>query len=161
RLARREIDEVVAGVRARADALVEQARATGFSTGQAGAIRAEALAEIARVVEQTRGDDLAAPERAGERALVEDVPTGMLAVGARVVVPGFGMEGTVVALHGSHAEVEVRGKRLKAKARELRVVATPPAQTPAVRVNVSLQPREGLLSELNVIGCTVDEAIDR
>jgi len=30
-----------------------------------------------------------------------------------------------------------------------------------VRVNVHLQPRDGLLSELNVIGCTVDEALDR
>jgi DNA mismatch repair protein MutS2 len=30
-----------------------------------------------------------------------------------------------------------------------------------VRVNVDLQPREGLMSELNVIGCTVDEALDR
>jgi DNA mismatch repair protein MutS2 len=30
-----------------------------------------------------------------------------------------------------------------------------------VRVSVDLKPREGLLSELNVIGATVDEAIDR
>jgi DNA mismatch repair protein MutS2 len=30
-----------------------------------------------------------------------------------------------------------------------------------VRVHVDLQPREGLMSELNVIGCTVDEALDR
>jgi DNA mismatch repair protein MutS2 len=30
-----------------------------------------------------------------------------------------------------------------------------------VKVNVDLQPREGLLSEVNVIGCTVDEAISR
>jgi DNA mismatch repair protein MutS2 len=30
-----------------------------------------------------------------------------------------------------------------------------------VTVNVDLQPREGRLSELNVIGCTVDEALTR
>jgi DNA mismatch repair protein MutS2 len=30
-----------------------------------------------------------------------------------------------------------------------------------VRVNVDLQPREGTLSELNLIGSTVDEATDR
>jgi DNA mismatch repair protein MutS2 len=30
-----------------------------------------------------------------------------------------------------------------------------------VRVNVNLQPREGALSELNVIGCSVDEALTR
>ncbi len=32
---------------------------------------------------------------------------------------------------------------------------------PSVRVNIDLQPRTGSLSELNVIGCTVDEALDR
>jgi len=30
-----------------------------------------------------------------------------------------------------------------------------------VHVTVDLAPREGSLSELNVIGCTVDEALDR
>jgi DNA mismatch repair protein MutS2 len=30
-----------------------------------------------------------------------------------------------------------------------------------VRVNVELSPREGSLTELNVIGCTVDEALTR
>jgi DNA mismatch repair protein MutS2 len=30
-----------------------------------------------------------------------------------------------------------------------------------VRINMNLQPREGALSELNVIGCTVDEALSR
>jgi DNA mismatch repair protein MutS2 len=32
---------------------------------------------------------------------------------------------------------------------------------PAVRVTVDLQPRQGSLSDLNVIGCSVDEAISR
>jgi DNA mismatch repair protein MutS2 len=35
------------------------------------------------------------------------------------------------------------------------------AQPAKVRVNVELQPREGSLSELNVIGCNVDEALSR
>jgi DNA mismatch repair protein MutS2 len=30
-----------------------------------------------------------------------------------------------------------------------------------VRVTVDLKPREGMLSEINVIGCTVDEGVDR
>ena len=57
----------------------------------------------------------------------------------------------------------MRGKRLRAKVDDLRVVAGAPASAPAprVRVNVDLQPREGSLTELNVIGCTVDEAIAR
>jgi DNA mismatch repair protein MutS2 len=35
------------------------------------------------------------------------------------------------------------------------------AQPAKIRVNVELQPREGSLSELNVIGCNVDEALSR
>ena len=49
--------------------------------------------------------------------------------------------------------------------KELRVIGR--GQLPSlpakgkVRVNVDLKPREGMLSELKVIGMTVDEAIDR
>ena len=53
---------------------------------------------------------------------------------------------------------------MRAKVKDLFVVG-PPRQVSAgqakVRVNVNLRPREGLLSELNVIGLTVDEAVDR
>jgi DNA mismatch repair protein MutS2 len=38
--------------------------------------------------------------------------------------------------------------------------AVSPAQAP-VRVSVDLHPREGVSSELNVIGCTVEQAVDR
>ena len=44
--------------------------------------------------------------------------------------------------------------------RDLRVIDGAPRR-PQVNVNVDLQPREGLLSELNVIGSTVDEALAR
>ena len=58
----------------------------------------------------------------------------------------------------------MRGKRIQAKVKELRVISGPSKQQPAaakVRLNVDLKPREGMLSELNVIGMTVDQAIDR
>jgi DNA mismatch repair protein MutS2 len=77
----------------------------------------------------------------------------------------------VVTIDGKNAEVDVRGKRMRAKVADLRVVGGAPAPagtgrataaTPAtVRVNVDLAPREGLMSEINVIGCTVDQAVDR
>jgi DNA mismatch repair protein MutS2 len=58
--------------------------------------------------------------------------------------------------------VDVRGKRMRAPAAELRVLSGSPKQEKAaVRVNVHLQPRDGLLSEINLIGCTVDEALSR
>jgi len=63
-------------------------------------------------------------------------------------------------VHGTHAEVDVRGKRLRAALRDLRAIAGPAAAS-TVKVNVDLQPRDGLISELNVIGATVDEALAR
>jgi DNA mismatch repair protein MutS2 len=79
-----------------------------------------------------------------------------------VAVGALGLEGTVIHVHDGHAEVDVRGKRLRAALRDVRVIApaAPPAP-PSVRVNVDLQPREGSLTDLNVIGCTVDEALSR
>ena len=93
---------------------------------------------------------------------------------------GLGLEGVVVSMDGRNAEVDVRGKRMRAKVADLRVIggpASPAAPSPGtsgkasaqrvaarpapVRVNVDLAPREGLMSEINVIGCTVDQAIDR
>jgi DNA mismatch repair protein MutS2 len=77
---------------------------------------------------------------------------------------GMGLEGTVVQIQGGQVEVDVRGKRMRAKVKDVRVLGGPAAAPPGpsrVRVNVDLRPREGLLSELNVIGCTVDEAVDR
>ena len=72
-----------------------------------------------------------------------------------MLVGAFGLEGVVQALHDRDAEVDVRGKRLRARVDELRVVtpaAALQAQPGRVRVNVDLQPREGSLTELNVIG---------
>ena len=81
-----------------------------------------------------------------------------------MLVGAFGLEGVVQALHDREAEVDVRGKRLRARVDELRVVDAGrgrSAQPARVRVNVDLQPREGSLTELNLIGCNVDEALAR
>jgi DNA mismatch repair protein MutS2 len=68
-------------------------------------------------------------------------------------------------VHEGAAEVDVRGKRLRAKLADLRVVTTAAAaaaQTSRVRVHVDLQPRpSAAVSELNLIGNHVDEALTR
>jgi DNA mismatch repair protein MutS2 len=164
RLARREVDQVIAEMKSRAEALAERARLTGVSTGEAGALRADALGAIASATARARGGGGEDVQAAAPSPAEPPVPAGPLVLGARVAVAGFGMEGTVVSLHGNQAEVDVRGKRLRARAGDLRVIGGPSsagATGGQVRVNVSLQPREGLPGELNVIGCTVDEAIDR
>ena len=103
--------------------------------------------------------------RSGDRAsAVQTEPGRAPALGDRVLVGAFGLEGVVQALHDREAEVDVRGKRLRARIDELQVVtpaAASSAQPARVRVNVELQPREGSLTELNVIGCHVEEALSR
>ena len=80
-----------------------------------------------------------------------------------MAVGALGLEGVVQVLHDREAEIDVRGKRLRARLDELRVLVPAAGnQQPAkVRVNVELQARDGSLSELNVIGCHVDEALTR
>jgi DNA mismatch repair protein MutS2 len=81
-------------------------------------------------------------------------------VGSRVIVGGLGLEATVTAVHDGTADLDVRGKRMRASVRDLRIVGGPPAAA-RVSVNVELQPRETTALDLNVIGCTVDEALTR
>jgi DNA mismatch repair protein MutS2 len=157
RQARRDIDAVVEQLKEKSEALAEKASLrAALNTGETGSVRAEARAEIERIVEDLRHPG-AAPAAAQAAALRTSDPE----VGSRVTVGGLGLEGVVISIDGNRAEVDVRGKRIQAKTRELKVIGGP-AVTPAkVRVNVDLKPREGMLSELNVIGMTVDQAIDR
>jgi DNA mismatch repair protein MutS2 len=162
--ARREIDAVVEGLKARAAALSDQAavrlksgerlRAAGLSTGDTGAVRADARAALDQIAGRLKGDEaVSAP-------IFSAPPAAPVEAGSRVTVGALGLEGVVIEVHGKHAEVDVRGKRLRAALRDLQVIAGAPA-APKVSVNVDLQPRTGLLSELNVIGARVDEALDR
>jgi DNA mismatch repair protein MutS2 len=156
--ARREIDAVLEGLKVRASELRE-ARLSGIArTSEAGAARADARSAVDRAIEHAR--HAAVPEQVPAFAAeASPAARGPIVAGTRVRVGSLGMEGTVIDLHGRHAEVEVRGKRLRARADDLSPLA--PAAAPPVKIRVDLQPRESSLSELNVIGCTVDEALDR
>jgi DNA mismatch repair protein MutS2 len=166
REARREIDAVIERLKSKAAALSEQAavrlksgerlRAAGVSTGDIGAVKADARAALDELANRVRGADMpAAPPPAA---------SGPIDVGARVAVGTLGLEGVVMEVHGKHAEVDVRGKRLRARIEELRVVAPAAAiaANPArVRVNVDMQPRGAASNEINVIGASSDEAVTR
>jgi DNA mismatch repair protein MutS2 len=161
REARAEIDAVMADLRRHAAALTEQAERrpdVSLSTGDTGRLRAEARAAVESVVDRLRGSD------AGTQPAPPSVPSRTAVVGDRVAIRSLGLEGTVVLVHNQEAEVEVRGKRFRAQTGELRVLEAPAGKEPPpaqVRVNVQLQPREGSLSELLLVGNTVDEAISR
>lgn len=156
RQARREVDEVIDQLKEKSEAIAEKASMRVLNTGEAGAVRAEARDAIDRIVGDLRhpGEPKGSP--------LQDAQ-GEPEVGSKVTVGGLGLEGVVISIDGNRAEIDVRGKRIQAKVNELRVIGGPPSkQTPAkVRVNVDLKPREGRLSELNVIGMTVDQAVDR
>ncbi|HKC57032.1 MAG TPA: Smr/MutS family protein, partial [Vicinamibacterales bacterium] len=146
--ARRRIDEVIDELKNRAPRLV--------NTGETGAARSEARAAVDQIVGRVGGSE--GPATAG--SYVANEPAGPVETGSRVVVGGLGLEGTVIDIRGNQAEIDVRGKRMRAKLKDLRAIGGTPAPA-TVKVNVDLQPREGSLSELNVIGQTVDEAITR
>jgi DNA mismatch repair protein MutS2 len=131
--------------------------AATITTGDAGAARADARAAIDKVVGRLKKTGASSTAASATAA-----PQGPIEPGARVTVGALGLEGTVIDVHDSHAEIDMRGKRLRAALRDLRLIAPPSSQKgSSVKVRVDLQPREGSLSELNVIGCTVDEALSR
>jgi DNA mismatch repair protein MutS2 len=156
--ARRDIDKVIEGLKTRAPRLV--------NTGEMGATRAQARAAVDEIVGrvgrigEVRPADEEHEGSSPHAVLAQPAADGPIQPGVRVMVPGIGLEGTIIDVRGNQAEVDVRGKRMRAKLKELRVIGGTPAST-AVKVNVDLQPREGILSELNVIGQTVDEALAR
>jgi len=160
REARREIDSIVDSLKARASSIAADAdkrAARLVPTGDIGSARSDARASLEAVAQRLR-------EHRSEEAPAAAEAGRPVAIGDRVAVGPLGLEGIVQSMHDGAAEVDVRGKRLRAKVEELRVLVpaaslnTSPAR---VRVNVELQPRDTVTTELNVIGSTSDEALTR
>jgi DNA mismatch repair protein MutS2 len=155
---RREIDAIIEGLKARTTALSDQAArraAAAISTGETGAARADARTALEQVVGRLKkgsGSPVQTPGRALQEAPIEP--------GVRVTVGALGIEGTVLDVHGNQAEIDMNGKRLRAALRDLRVIGGA-SSSAKVKVNIDLQPRAGSLTEINVIGCTVDDALSR
>jgi DNA mismatch repair protein MutS2 len=158
REARRAIDSVVETVKAKTEKIAVDAerRARLIPTGQTGDARAQGRAALDAIGDKLRSG--ASLDEATPAA-----PQRPATVGDRVVVGGLGLEGIVRSVHDGSAEVDVRGKRLRTRVGDLRVVggSALPSETPRVRVNVDLQPRTGTHTEINLIGSNVDEALTR
>jgi DNA mismatch repair protein MutS2 len=72
----------------------------------------------------------------------------------------------VQSIHDGHVEVDVRGKRMRARLDDVRVITAArtggAAPAPAkVHVNVAMAPRDAAVSEINVIGSHAEEAVGR
>jgi DNA mismatch repair protein MutS2 len=151
RQARKEIDEVIAALKAKADAIARAPRLV--STGDTGTARSEARAAVDAITQRVAAGS-------PEIVVSQQWSVGTVAIGSRVIVGGLGLEAVVTSVHDGTADLDVRGKRMRASVRDLRIIGGP-APAARVSVNVELQPRDSTPSDLNVIGCTVDEALTR
>lgn len=160
--ARAEIDRVVEELKRRAAELAADAarrasagRQIGISTGEAGNVRLAARSALDEVTERFRE-----PAVAAGASTVTEAPGRPVVPGDRVAVQPLGLEGIVLSIHDSEVEVDISGKRLRSHVRDVRAVARP-APISTVSVSVNLKPRDGSATDLNVIGCSVDEALAR
>jgi DNA mismatch repair protein MutS2 len=151
RAARQDIEKVVEDLRLQVERLGEEAsrralHGRSLSTGDAGGLRADARAALDQVAGRLHESE--APGTPTQPGAGAGTPAR---VGDRVLLRGMGVEGRVLSIQDGEADVDVRGKRLRAQVTELHVVG---AATPSrVNVNVNVSAR--------VIGCSVDEALSR
>jgi DNA mismatch repair protein MutS2 len=174
RQARREIDDVIAELKAKTDAIAQEAARQPLTTGDTGAVRRDARVAVDEIAKRVLGSETdgrtehpdsslarsgrpASAPPAVERETVGHPPT----VGERVIVGGLGLEAIVTSVQDGTAELDVRGKRMRASIRDLRVIAPAAAGPARVTVQVQLGDTPAASSDLNVIGCTVDEALAR
>ena len=80
--------------------------------------------------------------------------------GTRVLVASFGMEGFVDKITGDQAEVTVRDKKLKLPLASLEALP-PVAPAPPARGGGSVPAGKNGPEELNLIGCTVEDALSQ
>ncbi|PYR36340.1 MAG: hypothetical protein DMF90_10535 [Acidobacteria bacterium] len=160
RQARRQIDEIVDGLKEKTRTAAQAALAQSvprlgtMATGEAGMLRAQAREAVdavaRRLVEPT-------PEAPPQPSPAAPPPH----VGDRVIVGGLGLEAVVTGIHEGAADLDLRGKRMRASLRDLSVVGSSSEGRAKVSVHVELHPRDNISTDLNVIGCTVDEALAR
>ncbi len=163
REARAEVDRIVNQLKQRADSLADRAGRLvpgrhAISTGDLGAIRAEARAALEAVAEAAGMPDVPSTET---EAVFDEAPDA----GERVVVLPFMAEGVVrtVSGGGSRVEVELNGKRMQVPLSSLRRPGQRPSERrPAGPTRAPVQtPSDVRASELVLIGSTVDQALDR
>lgn len=164
RAARKDIDGIIETLRARATEL-ERTAATriaagkpALTTGDAGSARAAAHAALDTAAAAARsGAPPASPSAAPKRPRRQPA----LRVGSTVSVAGLGLRGQLLALFQTEAEVDVRNKRLRVPLADLREAADGAGRAASGRVTQKTSPASALATELNVIGCTADEALAR
>jgi DNA mismatch repair protein MutS2 len=161
RTARTEVDRIVDDLKEQAGRLAKaQRHAAPMTTGDTGLLRGSARDALDVVAQQVRTGSL--PQAAPQTPTA----TGPIREGDRVEVGPLRLPGIVRALAGRDAEIDVHGKRMRTRVTDLRKVGGPvQASRPAVTVTTAAGTASsgggGGTGDLNVIGCSVDEAIER
>ena len=119
RQARKEIDDVIAELKAKSTAIANAPRLV--STGDTGTARSDARAAVDSIAGRVLDRDGAA----GHASAIRNPQSAIrnVEVGDRVIVGGLGLEAVVTSVHDGTADLDVRGKRMRASIRDLRVVA--------------------------------------
>jgi DNA mismatch repair protein MutS2 len=167
RLSTGETGGLRADARAALEQLADRLRRQEAAEGVGAADRSStgAAASVGSEVARDAGAQTRRPAVGGGRSATAPPAPPAIAVapGVTVIVGPLGLEGVVEAVHDRAAEISIRGKRLRAHVDELRPIASAADRTfaPRVSVQVHAQAPEGSPQDLNVIGCTVPEAIER
>ena len=161
--ARREIDAVIEGLKARATVLREKGerRAGGpLSTGETGMARSEAHAALDKVGSRVKSGAAVPRATAGSSG-----HTGWAAAGPRRLACAWRWALRPRGRAARNPGQTRRGGRARqapARGRGRPARHWQGARRARASVSIDLQPREGTsLAELNVVGCTVDEALTR
>ena len=129
RQARREIDDVIAELKAKTAAIAQEAPAPCVTTGDTGAVRGDARAAVDHVASACSTGRRRRPRRPSASP-----PTGerdaQLEVGDRVIVGGLGLEGVVTGAprrHGGSRRARQADARQRARSARRRRAARSPA----------------------------------
>ena len=157
-LARKEIDTVLKDLRSQISNWEKQNKQNpethaSLSTGQTGMFRLAATNALDKI-----STKYATAQPKTNSSSKPGVNTKSPSIGNRVSVQSLQVEGEVVATHGQEVEVQVGDKRLRTGISDINVLAQQ-SETGKGGIYVGTQSASSQLTELNVVGCRVDEAI--
>jgi DNA mismatch repair protein MutS2 len=147
----KRLDEMVGDIRRRAEDSLRGLGPAPRARFEAGLERAKSGARARLEAEALGKPEVAAPEAPPEAALE---------VGSRVRVVSLGVEGVVLGQAGRQVEVAVGRMKAQRPVGDLEVIGGAPKLPENVRFE-SASREAGASSELRVIGCTRDEALER
>jgi DNA mismatch repair protein MutS2 len=116
------------------------------------AVTAQATSQIRREKEKVQP-----PQKTGATPPTEKGP---VEVGSKVRVESLGVTGVIVSLSAGEAEILVGSIRLRRPLSDLEVMEKPVLKLPE-GVHLNISSAEPVSNEINLLGCTVDEATSR